>query len=316
MNNKLCIIVPCFNEENTLPTSNAILLKTLKNLILTRMIDTESFILYIDDGSDDKTWNIIKELHSSNTEHIKALKLSANKGHQNAIMAGLENSIAMADMSITIDADLQDDVNVIRQMVTKHKENGCEIVYGVRKSRDSDTIFKRQTARMFYKIMDSLGTKTIFNHADYRLMGKRAMETLCEYKENNLFLRGIVPLIGYKSCCVYYDRSPRKYGTTKYPLHKMVNFAIDGITSFSTKPVRMVMTLGLVFIIFAFAIFIYTIYSYIKNEVVPGWASIILSLWFIGGCILVALGIIGEYIGKIYIEVKKRPRYHIEEKLF
>lgn len=315
-NNKLCIIVPCFNEEKTLPESNAIILKTLEDLISIGMIDQDSFILYVDDGSIDKTWDIIKELHDNDTKHIKALKLSTNKGHQNALIAGIENSLDMTDMSITIDADLQDDVNVIKQMVAKHEKEGYEIVYGVRKSRNSDTAFKRHTAKFFYKLMNSLGTKTIFNHADYRLMDKRAMKTLCEYKENNLFLRGIVPLIGYKSYCVYYDRSPRKYGITKYPLHKMINFAVDGITSFSTKPVRMVMTLGLIFIIFAFIIFIYTIYSYIKNDVVPGWASIILSMWFIGGCILVSLGIIGEYIGKIYMEVKRRPRYHIEETLF
>lgn len=313
--NKLCIIVPCFNEEDVLQLSNDVILKTLENLISIKMVDTESFILYVDDGSTDKTWNIISKLHKNDTRHIKALKLSANKGHQNALIAGLENGCKTADLIISIDADLQDDVNVIKQMLTKYKEEKCEIVYGVRKNRDSDTMFKRNTAKMFYKTMNLLGVKTVFNHADYRLMSKRAVETLCEYKEYNLFLRGIVPLIGYKSCNVYYNRRPRKGGTTKYPLHKMVNFAVDGITSFSIKPVRMVMISGFIFLIFSIAIFIYAINSYIKNNAVPGWASIIISLWFIGGCILISLGIIGEYIGKIYMEVKRRPRYHIEEQL-
>lgn len=315
MKNKLCIIVPCYNEEETLSQSNQVLLNTLHDLVSKQKIDADSYILYVDDGSSDNTWEIICRIYNNNNRNVKGIKLSANKGHQNALLAGLENSYGNADIIVTIDADLQDDVNAIGEMVTKHCEGQFDIVYGVRNKRESDTWFKRNSALLFYKIMNVLGVKTVYNHADFRLMSSRAVKALCEYKENNLFLRGIIPLIGYKSCNVYYNRTIRKYGTTKYPLRKMMSFAIDGITSFSIQPVRMIMVLGFVFIAISIAILIYVLYQYCNHNVVSGWSSMILSIWFVGGCILASLGVIGEYIGKIFVEVKKRPRYHIESLL-
>ncbi len=242
---------------------------------------------------------------------VKGVKLAGNAGHQNALMAGLSVAVETADAVATIDADLQDDEQVIRQMVVAATA-GSDIVYGVRKGRTTDSWFKRNSAQAFYKMMAALGVKTVYNHADFRLMSKRAVKQLLEYRERNLFLRGIVPLIGYQTTCVYYDRKERTLGESKYPLSKMLSFAIDGITSFSVKPVRMVFYLGFCFLLIALAFLIYVLYEYFADNVVPGWSSLILSIWFVGGCILVGLGIIGEYIGKIYIEVKDRPRYNIE----
>ena len=237
--------------------------------------------------------------------------MAGNVGHQNALMAGLTTAKEYADIIVSIDADLQDDVEVIPQMVREYN-NGCDIVYGVRKKRETDTFFKRTTAQGFYKLMSWLGVKTVYNHADYRLMSKRAVEKLTEFRERNLFLRGMVPLIGYKSSCVYYDRAERFAGESKYPLGKMINFAIDGISSFSIKPLRMLVYMGILFILISLGILCWVLVRYMTDNVVQGWSSLILSVWFVGGCILVGMGIMGEYIGKVYVEVKDRQRYNIE----
>lgn len=277
------------------------------------LISEDSMILYVDDGSKDKTWNIIASLNKEE-KYVSGIKLAHNVGHQNALLAGLTEASRYGDAIISIDADLQDDINVITNMIKKYSE-GNDIVYGVRNKRSTDTWFKRTTALGFYRLMHLLGVKTIYNHADFRLMSRRAVQHLCQFKEVNLFLRGLVPLIGYRTTNVYYDRAERLAGESKYPFTKMLNFAIDGITSFSVKPVRMVFGMGVLFLLISFAILIYVIYSALTHNIVPGWASIILSIWFVGACVLMGLGIVGEYIGKIYIEVKNRPRYNIEKQL-
>ena len=295
-----------------MPQSSEILINLLNSMIKSSLISDDSRILFVDDGSSDNTWNIISEL--ADLKKVCAIKLAANAGHQNALLAGLEYSVKYADMMITIDADLQDDINAIPQMVQKFN-NGIDVVYGVRRERKTDSWFKRNTALCFYKLMQKLGVKSVFNHADFRLMSKRSVMSLLQFGERNLFLRGLVPLVGYPTDYVYYNRSARMAGESKYPLRKMLNFAVDGITSFSVKPVRMVLSIGLIFVLIAICIFVYTLASYLNGKAISGWASIILSIWFIGGCILIGLGIIGEYIGKIYIEVKRRPRFIIEKYL-
>lgn len=307
----IIIVVPCYNEQEVLADSNAKLLSLLQQMIADRVASPASKILYVNDGSKDNTWGLISQ-YCKEYEHVSGLKLAKNVGHQNALLSGLNVAKDWGDAIISIDADLQDDIHVIPEMVQKFAE-GKDIVYGVRKKRTTDSWFKRTTALGFYKLMHSLGVKSVYNHADFRLMSKRAVEHLCQYRERNLFLRGMVPLIGYDTECVYYDRAERLAGESKYPIGKMVNFAIDGITSFSTKPVRMVFGLGFVFLIITLLILIYVLYSFVTHNIVPGWASIILSIWFVGACVLMGLGIVGEYIGKIYIEVKDRPRYNIEE---
>ena len=310
----LVITVPCFNEEEVLEETVKRLSALVKELIDNQEgINANSRILLVNDGSFDNTWTIIQQLHKSNP-FVCGVNLAGNVGHQNALMAGLETAKDMGDIIVSIDADLQDDISVIKDMIRKYYE-GCDIVYGVRKERKTDTWFKRSTAQGFYKLMNSLGVKSVYNHADYRLMSKRAVEQLCRYREKNLFLRGIIPTLGYKTDCVYYDRTERFEGKSKYPLGKMINFAIDGITSFSVKPVRLIFLIGVLFLLIAIGILIYVIISMIKGNTVSGWASLILSLWFIGGCALLGIGVIGEYVGKIYLEVKDRPRYNIESKL-
>lgn len=306
----LHIVVPCYNEEQVIRETTKQLSLMLSDLISESVISSNSTILYVNDGSSDRTWSIIESLHSSN-KYVSGIKLAGNVGHQNALIAGITIAKEYCDIAVTIDADLQDDVSVIREMVEQYK-NGFEIVYGVRKGRATDTIFKKWTALGFYKLMKVLGVKTVYNHADYRLMGSRAIEQLMKYKERNLFLRGIVPLIGYRTTCVYYDRAERYAGTSKYPLVKMLNLAVDGITSFSVKPVRLIFLLGIIFICITCIMLFYILMSYWEGNVVPGWSSLMLSLWFCSGCILMGLGVVGEYIGKIYIEVKNRPRYNIE----
>lgn len=310
---KLITVVPCYNEEAVLNDTHEKLFTIYVQMINEGLIATNSKILYVDDGSKDRTWQIIEQL-TNDGKYASGIKLAHNVGHQNALFAGLTEAKEQGDIILSIDADLQDDIHAIPEMVKEYL-NGIDIVYGVRNKRTTDTWFKRTTAIAFYKLMHWLGVNTIYNHADFRLMSKRAVFQLCLYKERNLFLRGIVPLVGYKSAKVYYDRSERLAGDSKYPLTKMLNFAIDGITSFSVKPVRMVFGLGLFFLLISLAIFIYVLYSAITHSIVPGWASIILSIWFVGACVLMGLGIVGEYIGKIYIEVKNRPRYNIEKQL-
>lgn len=309
----LFIVVPCYCEQQVLPLSHPRLLEQLQGMAQRSLISPESRILYVDDGSTDGTWPIIHELAESCRE-VCALRLSCNVGHQNALIAGMEAAVELCDCMVTIDADLQDDPSVIEQMVSQHAA-GIDVVYGVRRARKTDTWFKRTSALAFYRVMKSLGVRSVYNHADYRLLSRRAVHGLLDFRERNLFLRGLVPLVGYASSSVYYDRAARQAGESKYSLRQMLNFAADGITSISVKPVRMVLSLGVIFLAIALAILIYVLVSFFSGNAISGWSSIILSLWFIGGCILIGLGIVGEYIGKIYIEVKGRPRYHIDQSI-
>ena len=307
---RLAIVVPCYKEELVLHETTSRLTQVLDALVKDELVSANSYILYVNDGSTDNTWNIICELHESN-KYVNGVNLAGNVGHQNALVAGLSSAVENCDMAISIDADLQDDVNAIREMVVKYYD-GCDIVYGVRQSRKTDTWFKRTTALGFYSVMKSMGVKSVYNHADYRLMSQRALRQLLLYRERNLFLRGMVPTIGYKTDCVYYDRAERFAGESKYPLKKMISFAFDGITSFSVKPVHFVLYFGIIFLIIAFGIFCFVMYSLFMGHVVQGWTSLMLSIWFCSGSILLGLGIVGEYIGKIYVEVKDRPRFNIE----
>lgn len=306
----LYIVVPCFNEQEALPHSHERLSKLIEEMIAQGSIGAESKLLYVDDGSRDNTWEIIEKL-SSESNRVAGVKLACNSGHQNALMAGLAAAVEHCDITVSIDADLQDDINVIPQMVERYR-GGCDIVFGVRRERKSDSWLKRTTAGMFYRLMERLGVDTINNHADYRLMSRRAVMALLDYKERNLFIRGIVTKLGYKTDCVYYDRAARIAGESGYSLRKMMNFAIDGITSFSVKPVRLVFTAGLVFLLIALIMLIYVLCAYFMGRAVSGWPSLFLSVWLFGAFILIGLGIIGEYVGKIYIEVKNRPRYNID----
>lgn len=306
----LYIVVPCFNEQDALPQSHDRLMKLLEEMINNGSIAQESRLLYVDDGSRDDTWDIIAHLAGGN-KSVSGVKLACNSGHQNALMAGLAAAVEHCDITVSIDADLQDDINVIPQMVESYKD-GCDIVFGVRRERKSDSWFKRTTAMMFYKMMNRLDVDTINNHADFRLMSRRSVLALLDYKERNLFIRGIVTKLGYKTDCVYYDRSARTAGESKYPLRKMLNFAIDGITSFSVKPVRMVFMVGVLFLIIALIMLIYVLTAYFLGRAVSGWPSLILSVWLVGAFILIGLGIIGEYVGKIYTEVKNRPRFNVD----
>ena len=310
---KLAIVVPCFNEEEALPDTVSQLGALIDELIGKGKITDDSFVLYVDDGSRDNTWNKISEFNKEKM-HLQGLKLAGNVGHQNALLAGLMTVKDEIDVSISIDADLQDDIAVIEEMINKYVD-GAEIVYGVRSARTTDTLFKRMTAQGFYKTMQLMGAKSVYNHADYRLMSSKALNGLAQFKERNLFLRGIVPTIGYKTECVYYERKERTAGESKYPLRKMLSFAFDGITSFSIKPINFILVIGILMIIFAIYMAIYSFHSYLTGNVVSGWTSIMLSLWLIGGLVLISLGIVGQYIGKIYIEVKERPRYIVEKRL-
>ena len=309
--NYLTIVVPCFNEEEVLPETVKELGEILNKLIQENLINQDSKILFVDDGSKDNTWKLIKEYEEIN-KHVTGIKFSRNYGHQNALIAGMTVAVKKSDMIITIDADLQDDVNAIFEMVRKYHE-GIDVVYGVRNSRETDTVFKRRTALAFYKLMEMLGVNMVPNSADYRLLSKSAVEGLLEFRERNIFLRGMVPLVGYKSDKVYYARKERFAGTSKYPLKKMIKFAMDGITSFSTVPIKLIMNLGLLLVIIGIILFIYTIVQKILGHVNAGWSSLMVSIWVLGGVQLICLSIIGEYIGKIFTEVKQRPRYTLEE---
>ena len=311
---KLCIVVPCYNEEEMLPTTFSVLRGVLQGLIEKEKITEDSFLLFVDDGSKDATWRLICAEHEKNPMKVCGLKLSGNVGHQFALTAGLLSAKENSDMVISIDADLQDDVSVIEEMVD-YFYVGNDIVYGVRKERSTDTIFKRTTAQLFYKVMHLLGVKTVYNHADFRLMSKRAVEEFSKYKETNLFLRGMMPMLGFPSATVYYDRKEREAGTSKYPLKKMLALAFDGISSFSIKPISLILGIGIGILALTVVAFVYALMSYIKGQVVAGWTSLILSIWFLGGLQLFAIGLVGQYIGKIYMEVKQRPRYHVEIEL-
>lgn len=311
--NILYIVVPCYNEEEVLPETTKILTKKVDKLIKDKNINKNSKILFVNDGSKDNTWNIIKD-NSKENKLVTGISLSKNRGHQNALLAGLLTAKSHADIIISMDADLQDDISAIDEMLEKYQE-GNEIVYGVRKTRKKDSFFKKTTALIFYKLMSFLGVDCIYNHADYRLTSKKVLNALEEYGETNLFLRGIIPTIGYKSDIVYYDRGERYAGKTKYPLKKMISFAVEGITSFSIKPLTMICHIGIIILIVSIIIMIYSIVRKVTGNTVTGWAFLSISIWFIGGLQMTSIGIIGEYIGKIYYETKKRPRYIISENL-
>lgn len=311
---KLAIVVPCYNEEEVLKIASEALRGVLDDLIQKQKIAEDSFILFVNDGSKDRTWELIEEEHKTYPIQVCGVKLAGNVGHQFALTAGLLTAKDMSDVTVSIDADLQDDVTVIEEMIDKFHA-GNDIVYGVRKERKTDTFFKRTTAQGFYKVMELMGVKTVYNHADFRLMSKRAVEQFSRYKESNLFLRGMMPLIGYQTDCVYYDRKERVAGESKYPLKKMLALAFNGISSFSIKPISMILGVGLFIIFCCVLAAVYALISYFTGHVVPGWTSLILSVWFLGGLQLLAIGLVGQYIGKIYIEVKQRPRYNIEKVL-
>ncbi|MDO4499677.1 MAG: glycosyltransferase family 2 protein [Erysipelotrichaceae bacterium] len=310
---RLAIVVPCYNEEEALVDTNAVLNDYLKSLIKKKLVKADSFILYVNDGSKDRTWEVISEAHKQ-SKYVYGLNLAGNKGHQNALLAGLMQVKDEVDMTVSIDADLQDDVNAIEEMIKKYYE-GCDIVYGVRNDRTSDSFFKKFTAESFYKIMNWLGTKTVYNSADFRLMSNRALDELSLYSEQHLFLRGIATELGFKTDCVYYKRNPRLKGESKYPLKKMMAFAFDGVTSFSDKPLTLIMVMGFLAIFFSFLAVIYSVIRHFTGHTIQGWTSLFVSIWFLGGVQLVSLGIIGKYVGKTFIETKKRPRYYVESYL-
>ena len=307
----LYLVIPCYNEEEVLPETTKRLTEKLHGMVRSNIVHGDSRILFVDDGSRDSTWALIEE-YSAAIPYVDGVKLAHNRGHQNALLAGLMTATPLCDCAISMDADLQDDTDAVDRFVEKYKE-GCDVVYGVRNKRDTDTFFKRTTAEGFYKFMKLLGVDVVFNHADYRLMSKRALEGLSEYKEVNLFLRGIVPLIGFKSDYVYYDRAERFAGESKYPLKKMISFALDGISSFSVKPLKLISNLGI--LISALSVFglLYALISHILGATVAGWTAIVCSIWLLGGLQMLCLGVVGGYIGKIYSEVKQRPRFLIEK---
>lgn len=310
---KLYLVIPCYNEEEVLIETQNRLKEKISSLIKNKIISNQSKVVFVNDGSNDNTWNLILEFHEKD-KLFTGINLSRNRGHQNALLAGLMTVKDDADIVITMDCDLQDDINVIENFIEEYK-NGNDIVYGVRKTRKKDTFFKRNSAIILYKLMQILGVEIIYNHADYRLMSKRAIFALEKFKEVNLFLRGIVPLIGYKYSIVYYDRQERFAGKTKYSLKKMLGFALDGITSFTIKPIRFIVLLGFIIFLISIIMLIYTLIRHFSGQTIIGWSSVMTSVWAIGGLQLLSIGIIGEYIGKIYLETKLRPRYIIEEYL-
>lgn len=310
----LYIVVPCYNEQEVLLETAKQLKGVRQQLVQKGKISGASRIMFVNDGSKDRTWEMIRELHDKDPDNFSGINLSRNRGHQNALLAGLLSVKNLCDMTISMDADLQDDIEAVEKMVDSCLA-GHDIVYGVRSKRQTDTFFKRFTAESFYKVMNLLGANTVYNHADYRLMSRRALEGLEEFREVNLFLRGIVPMIGYPSDIVYYERRERFAGESKYPLKKMLAFAFEGITSLSTKPIRCITGMGLCVVAISIVMLIYSVVRYFQGQTVPGWSSIMVSIWFIGGLLLLSIGIVGEYIGKIYLETKARPRYMIESML-
>ena len=313
MSDVLYIVVPCYNEEEVLPETSRRLKEKMEALVAAGTISGGSRILFVNDGSRDRTWELIAGLHEADPI-FSGVDLTRNRGHQNALLAGLMTTKDRCDMAISMDADLQDDVDAVDKMIEEYHA-GCDIVYGVRSSRKKDTFFKRFTAEGFYRVMNLLGAETVFNHADYRLMSRRALEGLSQFKEANLFLRGMVPMIGYRSGTVEYERGERFAGESKYPLKKMLAFAMEGITSLSVKPLRMITGLGALIFLIAAVMLAYSVYRWAVGDTVLGWASLMCSVWAIGGLILLSLGVIGEYIGKIYLETKGRPRFLIREVL-
>ena len=314
MKDILTIVVPCYNEQEVLPETVKELGGVLEKLIKDGKVSSQSKILFVNDGSKDKTWELISK-YTKEYEYVTGIKFSRNYGHQNALLAGMAVAVKYSDMIITIDADLQDDIYAIPKMIEKYNES-YDVVYGVRNSRETDTFFKRRTALAFYGLMGKLGVNLIPDSADYRLLSKRATESLLAFKERNLFLRGMVPLVGYDSAKVCYARKGRFAGKSKYPLSKMLHFALDGITSFSIAPIHLILYLGMLTVIFSIMMMIYTLVEKINGHIVSGWASLMISIWFLGGVQLISISIIGEYIGKIFSEVKHRPRFNIEEETY
>lgn len=312
--NTLYIVVPCYKEEAVLPETSKRLGEKMRALMASGKIGKKSRVMFVNDGSKDETWPIITRLHEQQPELFSGVNLSRNRGHQNALLAGLLTAVNYADMIISMDADLQDDINAVDQMVDAYHE-GYEVVYGVRSKRETDTFFKRFTAEGFYKVMKALGVDIVFNHADYRLMSRRAVEGLAEFTEVNLFLRGIVPQIGYRWTTVSYERAERFAGESKYPLKKMIAFAADGITSFSVKPIRLVFSTGVVVFLISLVMLLYALVSKIMGHTSAGWTSLMGSIWMLGGIQLLGLGVVGEYVGKVYNETKRRPRFIIESVL-
>lgn len=310
---KLYIVIPCYNEEEVLDKTKTELKKKMNTLIQNKKIDKQSKVIFVNDGSKDKTWDLIQQFNQED-KLFGGINLSRNRGHQNALLAGLLMVKDDADIVISMDADLQDDIDAIDLMIEKRKE-GTDVVYGVRNSRKKDSFFKRTTAQGFYRVMKMLGVDVIYNHADYRLASRRVLDSLKDYREVNLFLRGIFPLIGFKSDIVYYERKERFAGKSKYPLKKMLNFAWDGITSFSVKPIRLVLNVGVIILFLSFLMILYSVIQKILGNTVDGWTFIVCSLWLLGGIQMLSLGIIGEYIGKIYSETKARPRYLVTDYL-
>lgn len=311
---KLGIVCPCYNEHEVLLQSGERLTALLDGLVAKQKIAPDSFVLLVNDGSRDNTWQLIKQLHHNN-HYFRGVNLAKNVGHQNAIMAGMMTAKDHCDAVITIDVDLQDDLNALERMIDKYHD-GYDIVYGVKVSRQGDSFIKKNTALMFYKFQQAMGVKAVYNHADFRLMSRRTLEQLSHFEERNLYLRGLIPMIGYPSATVEDVISARTAGQSKYTLKKMFTLAADGITSFSTKPISLILTAGIFCLLVSVGMFIYVLCSYFEHLAVPGWPSIMLSIWFIGGLLLLSIGIIGEYIGKIYIEVKHRPLYNIESILW
>lgn len=308
----LYLVIPCYNEEAVLPKTAPLFLEKLNTLILSGEISDKSRVLFVNDGSRDNTWQIITDLSKEN-EHYTGISLSRNMGHQNALLAGLMEAKSLCDVTISIDCDGQDDINAIDKMLSEYK-NGFDIVYGVREGRKSDTFFKRNSARLFYSFLNSLGVETVFNHADYRLMSSRALEALSKFKEVNIYLRGMVPMLGFKSTSVFYDRKKRIAGKSHYPLQKMLHLALNAITSLSTKPIHLITAFGFLVMLLSLAGIIWSVVSYFLSSTVAGWASIVAIICFFGGAQILCIGVIGEYIGKIYMETKNRPRYIVSEK--
>lgn len=308
----LYLVIPCFNEEEVLPKTAPIFLAKIRDLIAGEEISDESRVFFVNDGSKDKTWDIIKDL-AEEDKHFSGISLSRNMGHQNALLGGLLEAKDRCDVTISIDCDGQDDINAVDEMLKEYKK-GCEIVYGVRDDRSSDTAFKRGSAHLFYKLLEKLGAECVYNHADYRLMSKRALEALSEFKEVNLYLRGMVTLVGFKTASVYYKRTERVAGKSHYPLRKMLKLALNGITSLSVKPIHLITAFGLFVMALSLVGIIWSVVSYFLASTVAGWASIIAIICFFGGAQIMCIGVIGEYIGKMYMETKARPRYIVSER--
>lgn len=313
-NPKLIIVIPCYNEQEVLPITAPMFLDKINSLIEQNLISSDSKIMFVNDGSKDNTWEIIQDLSKSNDKYI-GITQSRNRGHQSTVLAGLMEAKDMCDITISIDCDGQDDINAMDEMV-KEYINGCDVVYGVRNNRETDTAFKKNTAQLFYKLLNSLGAEVVYNHADYRLLSSRFLKEFANFEEVNIFLRGMVPLVGFKSTSVYYKRNERLAGESKYPISKMLGLAVDGITSLSIKPIRLITSLGLIVSTISFILMIWAVIQFFRADVISGWASTVVIITFLGGIQILSIGLVGEYIGKIYLESKHRPRFIVSDRTY